>query len=373
MPLVHSNVFSFSSAGRLMACHASRRMSVGQVNKTNAMAELGTAAHELGEYCIRFGFNPEECEGMTFYRHTVDANMIDAAKVYVGYVRSLEVQHGVKAMLETRVTMSSLGRDDVFGTSDCIMVVGNTVYVIDYKHGYGVVDVVDNPQLIAYALATVDTLQLWGSITKVVTTIVQPRKGHIDGPIRSCEYSLEYLRDQWWPKYYEAVKEGENPNAPTVAGPHCKHCLARGYCRARIMYTLRTVYWDKPIDVMTNEEMEILYNEVDNVKTNIEAIQGKSLEIAREGYQFEGYKLVDSITRFKCIDEPGLVEAAKKEGVDENKLYDRKVKSKTAISKLVPYKIVNQFYERPPTSTTLVPMSDNRPAKRNSFGAVPQS
>lgn len=369
----HSNVFSFSASSRLMACPASRRMSVGQENTTNPQAELGTGAHELGEYCLKFGLNPDECIGLTFNNQVVDDYMVDAVAVYVGYVRSLQVKTGCRAMLEQRVTMSSLGRTDVFGTSDCTLIAGDTLYVTDYKHGYGVVEVVDNTQLIAYAIATLDTFNLWQTVTRVVTTIVQPRASHIDGPIRSHEYTVDNLRDYWWPQYAEAVRAGEDPSTPTKAGKHCKYCPARGYCRARIMATLQTVYWDNSLEVMTDAEIEVLYSEIDQVKTNIEAITGKALSIARQGYQFNEYKLVDSITRYKCKDEKGLIKAATEAGVSTEKLYEKKLKSMSAVKKILPWQVVNQYYERPPASTTLVPLSDNRPAKRAStgFGVVP--
>ena len=253
------------------------------------------------------------------------------------------------------------------------MIAGDTLYVTDYKHGYGIVEVANNTQLIAYAIATLDTFNLWQTIKRVVTTIVQPRASHIDGPIRTHEYTVDDLRVNWWPQYVEAVRAGEDPTTPTKAGKHCKYCPARGYCRARIMMTLQSAYWDKPIDVMTNAEIEVLYAHIDEMKTNIEAIQGKALDMARQGYQFNEYKLVDSITRYACKDEAGLIKAANDAGVTSDKLYEQKLKSMSAVKKILPWKVVNQYYEKPPTSTTLVPMSDNRPAKRASsgFGVVP--
>lgn len=370
----HSNVFSFSSANRLINCPASRRMSKGIPNTTNPQAELGTAAHELGEHCLRYGFEPSECVGLTFNDHVVDEPMAEAVTVYVGYIRSLQIKTGYRALLEQRVVMTSLGRADVFGTSDCVIIAGDTLYIIDYKHGYGVVEVQDNNQAIGYALATLDTFNLWGIITRVVTTIVQPRKSHIDGPIRTATYTVTDLKEYWWPKYYEAVVKGENPTTPTVAGKHCKYCPARGFCRSRIMATLRAVYWDNPIDTMTDGEIEVIYSELEQVKTNVEAIQGRALQLARNGYKFNEYKLVDSITRYKCKDEKALVEAAASNGVPTDKLYERKLKSMSAVKKVLPWQVVNKFYEKPPASTTLVPMSDNRPAKRTSeikFSAVP--
>lgn len=368
----HSNVLSFSASARLIACPASRRMSKGVPNSSSAASELGTAAHELGEHCLRYGFEPSECIGLTFNNHVVDDGMVEAVNLYVGYVRSLEIKTGVKSLLEQRVTLSSLGRDDVFGTSDSILIHGDTLYITDYKHGFIPVEVVDNPQPIGYALATMDTFKLWGRITKVVATIVQPRKPHIDGPIRSHVYDALELRDVWWPKFYNAVIEGENPLTKTNPGKHCKYCPARGFCRSRVMMTLQNAYWGDPIDIMTDDEIEVLYSEVEQMKTNIEAIQGRAIEIARKGHKFEDYKLVDSITRYKCVDEDGLVDAAKKSGIDLDKIYVKKLKSMTEIKKHMNPQLAGQYFEKPEPKTTLAPMNDNRPAKRLAvFGPVP--
>jgi len=189
-------------------------------------------------------------------------------------------------------------------------------------------------------------------------------RGNISNPIRSCSYSVTSLRETWWPQYLQAVQAGEDPNTKPFAGKHCKYCPARGFCRARVMMTLEHAYHDKPIDVMTDDEIAVLYEEVENIKTNVEAIQGRALQIARDGYQFDNHKLVDGYTRAKCTDEKGLVQTAKQQGIDETQLYEKKLKSMTAVKKVLPWKLVNQFYEKPPASTTLVPMNDNRPAKR---------
>lgn len=355
----HSAVFSFSASSRLIACPASRRMSRGVPNSTNPQAELGTAAHDLGEFSLSIGLTPSECIDMTFNNHVVDDYMADAVTVYTSYVNSICKPAGVKPMLEKRVTMTSLGRNDVFGTSDCIIVIGNTLYVIDYKHGYGLVDVANNTQLIAYAIATLDTLNLWSTITTVVTTIVQPRASHIDGPIRSHSYSVSDLRNVWHPIYVKAVADGEDPTVKPVAGDHCKYCPARANCRARMERTLQFAYTDTHLDDLSLAELEVFYRESESIKTWLEAVAGRMLDEARHGKQFEGYKLVNGITRAKVDDEAGLVAEA---GELAEELYEKKLKSMTAVKKILPAKIVNKYYVKPPAQTTLVKLTDNRPA-----------
>ena len=360
---VHSK-YGFSGASRYIegACPASVRMSEGYPSGTNPAAELGTAAHELGEFCLQLGLNPHECLGFTFNDHIVDENMIDASAVYVNFGRSLALQAGVKPLLEQRVTMTSLGRSDVFGTGDYLLFDKRKLHVVDYKHGYGIVEPT-SPQLPGYGVSTLDTFNMWDQIDEVMCTIIQPRASHVNGPIRSVMYSKAEMID-WQQKFQRSIVLAEDPNELPVAGPHCKYCPARGNCRARLERTIELVYLDKPLKTLLPEEIELIYEEIDVISTHLEAIKMEALKLGREGRKFDKYKLVNSIVRAKCEDEKGFIEAAVNEGVDTSKLYDQKLISMTKAKKLVSAKTVNQFYVKPPSSTTLVKKEDNRPAVR---------
>mgnify|MGYP000262363420 CR=1 FL=1 len=366
----HSKVFAFSSSYRLMNCHASRRMSEGEPDEESEFAKLGTAGHALSEHCLTWGFKPYECKGLTFNGFVADQDMIDSVTVYTGLIESLQVKLNITWYIEKRVHMTSLGRNDVFGTSDSIGVdlVNRTLYVIDYKHGeYTVVEIENNTQLIGYALAALDELKLWGQIETVVTMIVQPRAPHRDGPIREHTYSVLELRDEWFPRYYEAVVQGENPSSKAVAGDHCMHCPARGSCRTKVQHDLDIIYRsDTPLDKLTNEEVEYLYENLKSAKKCLDAIEKRALRIAHEGYRFSSFKMVDSRTRYTCTDEEGLYQRAVKDvGVEKaSELYEKKLVSMSKAKKVLPPDIVNDFYEKPEVTATLAPLNDPRPARR---------
>jgi len=363
--MTQHSVYSFSSSSRWIegACPASIRMSKGIPGSTNPAAELGTAAHELGEFCITFGLAPYECLGMTFNKHIVDDNMAENVAVYVGFVRDLQTRLGYRAKLEERVVMSSLGRTDVYGTSDCTLIAGNTLHVVDYKHGYGIVESQGNPQLAGYGVATLDTFNLWGQIKNVHVTIVQPRASHIDGPIRTASYTIAEMHE-WQQRFGRSIILCDDRNQRPSAGKHCKYCPARGHCRARMERTLQFAYTDCPMDELSPGEIEVLFEEMDGIKTHLEAVAGKALELGRNGHGFEKYKLVNSIVRAKCHDEKALVEDAIAQGVDRSKLYEEKLVSMTKAKKALPYELVAKHYIKPSSSTTLVPLTDNRPAIR---------
>jgi len=357
--MLHS-VYSASGSKRWLACPASIRMSKYVDNETSPAAELGTAAHELGEFCLRLGLNTYECLGLTFNKHIVDEEMADAVQLYVSYIRDLCNKHGVNPMLEKRVYMTSLGRHDVFGTSDCIVIVGEWLFVLDYKHGYGIVEVEDNSQAIFYAIATLDTMKLWGQIKYIQTSIIQPRADHIDGAIRSFDYHVDTLR-QWVAVFANAIKQAES-NALPVAGEHCLYCPARATCRARMVRTIDLVYGDKPLYEISLEELKAVYFESNVIIKHMDAIKAKMLEFARKGEKVEGYKLVKAIKHAKCEDESKFVEAALEVGIERDKLFTEKLKSMTNCKKIVPESLVNEHFKKADGASTLVPMSDNRPA-----------
>lgn len=362
---VHS-VYSFSSSHRWIACPASIRMSKGIPNTTNDAAERGTAEHLLGEFCISIGVAPADCLGLTFNNIIVDRDMVEGATLYKNVVESLSLRYGAKPLLEQRVVMSSLGRLDVYGTSDCthIATEQRILHTTDYKGGRGVVHVDDNSQTVGYSIATLDTFGLWDKVDKVVNTIVQPHYDHIQGPVRHVEYTIEQLK-QWQLVFAGAVSKADDPTTKPVAGEHCHYCPRSANCRARMEYTLKYAYTDCPVDSISIGELETIYQESRSVKRFLEDVEKRVLDEARNGASFKNFKLVESYSRAICHDEKGLLEIAKQAGVDPVKLFlDPRLVGKTKAAELLPKDIVNRFYRVPPVSSTVVPLTDKRPAMR---------
>ena len=128
---------------------------------------------------------------------------------------------------ETRVDLSEI-RPGMFGTCDCLIYKPDgTLHVIDYKHGFGFVDVVNNSQLRYYALGALHKIMAAGKdVHTVVSTIVQPNAYGAE-PVRAEAIDVFALLD-WSSVLADAVKATEDPNAPLVPGDHCKFCPAAG-------------------------------------------------------------------------------------------------------------------------------------------------
>lgn len=360
--IAHS-VYSASSSKRWMKCPASIRMSKGVKSTTSDAAELGTAAHELGEFCLQTGCNTYDCIGMVFNKHVVDAMMCDAVQLYVGHIRVICKKNGVNPMLEERVVMSSVG-SDVFGTSDCIIVIGSLLIVLDYKHGFATVEVKDNSQAIFYAVATLDTLELWDTVTIIDTTIIQPRADHVDGAIRTHSYNIADMI-HWQDKFKKAVELARRKDNYTLASDSCYYCPARATCRARMQRTIDIVGGDKPLLELNEDELVVIYRETSSINAHLKAVGERIINLAREGKKIKDYKLVSAISRASCPDPDGFIEAALASNpkLKVEDISTRKPIGMTAAKKIgVKPEVVNKYFVKPPASTTLVPVTNSRAA-----------
>lgn len=365
----------FSSQSVIFACSGHIRMTEGINNGTNELAEIGTAVHECAEAALNLGSDCRDFVGLKFNNIKITDEMAASGQVYVDYVRKLKrSMPGCTVLLEKRVILSSISAEDLWGTSDCIIIYGNKLFVGDYKNGYGVVEV-DKPQYvhatnseingnaqcIGYALAALDTFNLWSQITEVTTFIGQPNYSHVDGSIRSKTYSMEEVR-QWWDAYYYAYHASKDPNAPLNAGNHCKYCAAAGFCAPRIERTMNMMKLNQGMSYLTPDQIVDIYHELKTIRNGLERIEEQATILARQGKVIEGYKLVKGIARAICTDEEALVTEAINKGVDKDKLFNTKLKGKTDLKKVVDKRIVDKYFKPGEASSTLVPLSNSRAA-----------
>ena len=370
----HSS-YGFSGQSRIIACNGSVRMQAGLPNPSNPASNLGTAVHEGGEFSLHMGVSCHDLIGMTFNKLEFTEDMAFAAQVHVDLIRKIMSERpNAKLFIEGKVYLSSIDVEKLWGTADIIIIDGDTLFVIDYKNGYGLVEVDSNQyshathstisgnaQCVGYAIAAMDTHNLWGTVTKVITGIVQPNKEHVDGFIRFKTYTIAELQE-WWKVYAAAHTVAITEDAPTNAGEHCKYCLAKGHCVTRITHVMDMLKFDKAISRCNADQLIGIYNEIGVIRNTLDAVEEQVVSLARQGKRVQGRKLVRGIVRAKCVDESGLIEDAIESGIDKSKLYNRKIKGKTDITKIVGKKLANKYYITPEAGYSLVPLSDKRPA-----------
>lgn len=230
-------------------CPGSKKMeSLTPPDEGSEHSRRGTAAHEGLELCLtKDGYTPSFLVGKTMGNGvTLDQDDANAIQTAVNYVKSLHedaAKHRLpfQIFVEEKLQIGKYlgGRDDIYGTADILFFFGNTLELIDYKHGYTHVEVLRCLQLILYAIGAMakayDPKTKRVTLRKVKMTIIQPRGQDKTNPIRSWEVEPDDLFI-WAEKLTAAAAATDKPDAPLIPGEkQCKWCRAAkaNICPAR--------------------------------------------------------------------------------------------------------------------------------------------
>lgn len=127
-------LLSASSSARWLACPPSAVAAEAYPNEDTDYTREGTLAHEVAETIARgesFILDREATE------RGITQEMIECAEGYRDYILEQIKDDSATVLIEQRVDFSPWVPDG-FGTTDCIIIQGNTMDVIDYKYGKGV-------------------------------------------------------------------------------------------------------------------------------------------------------------------------------------------------------------------------------------------
>lgn len=137
--------FGGSSAHRWMNCPYSARAEFQREDKGGPAAKRGTDIHNAAE---------DLWHGRASKLADVD---LRTAAEYVAFLRDLV--HGPDPKLEFKVSAPSI-HDEAFGTIDYVDYHNGILTIVDLKTGKSRVEARDNKQLLYYAIATEDTLDI---------------------------------------------------------------------------------------------------------------------------------------------------------------------------------------------------------------------
>lgn len=361
----HSQIGA-SSSERWMNCPGSVAL-CATVPKPpeNASAGLGTAAHELGELCLRTGTNPHDHIGKTFNKkYKCDTNMADAVKVYVDHVRSiLKKFPGAELLIERKFHLRHI-HPDLFGTSDVVIRIPFLkLIVMDYKHGEGhVVEVDDNPQLKIYGLGAAfqEDEPDYGNVE---LHIVQPRAFHEDGPIRKWKIGFEDLI-QWGKVLRQKALETEKKNATLQPGEWCRWCNAAPVCpkmREAVVATAKMDFkTDSPklpaVEKLTDEQIVRIMENQNMIVNWMKSVKDFALLRMMNGEKIKGLKLVKGKGFRTWGDEDRVV---KKFGP---KIYTKKMMTVAQAEKALGKDVVKEFVQSFEGAITVAHEGDRRRA-----------
>ena len=174
---------------QIMLCPGSVVAQEGLPNTTSVYAAEGTAAHQVLTWALQQDKNAADFVGQEIavddggmtYTFAIDDEMAQAVQVCIDYVRDT-LDDGMLLVDQAVDYSPYLGLPDgeAYGTADVAYLrPDGELVVLDYKHGRGVeVDATENPQIMLYALGTLNALNAIGmadDVTSVRLCISQPR------------------------------------------------------------------------------------------------------------------------------------------------------------------------------------------------------
>lgn len=378
-----------SSAHRWFQCPASPNAEAPFPNTSSSFADHGTAAHTLGELCIRNGFDTcdfagghvniktgkvhkHEAEGDGIFM--VDDEMVEGVQLYVDTVRSL-IQDGDDIEVEAKLDLTHIPGME-FGTGDFLRYRPSTkeLVICDLKFGKGVpVEVEENEQLLTYAEGTAKRFHNRG-LTRVMMVIVQPRCPHPKGPVRVWTIDVLDLAEFRF-KLVAAALATQKPDAPFVPGEHCKFCKKAPTCEALRSFALKEAeleFSDEPpvVDTLEAEMISKVLAKAGVIGDWIKRVQERAHAMAMEGNPPPGFKLVHSTSHRKFKDEVTADYLNDMLGLDMADLVtEPKLRSPAQVEKLLGKKRkgeIETLVYKPKGKIILAPVDDPREAVKPS-------
>lgn len=375
MPTQHA-LLSASSAHRWLHCTGSPLLEKEFPDTTSVYAQEGTLAHELCELKLK-KYTTVMPKGTYTRAHNkimkseLWQNEMEAtSETYLEYVKEimLACEIAPAVLIEKRVDFSRYVPEG-FGTADCLILAGDTLHVIDYKHGKGVVvDADHNPQMMLYALGAMSELSLLYRFKFVHMTIVQPRVNNISEFTMTADELIEWGETVVKPKAEAAISgKGE-----FEAGDWCRFCRAKQQCKTRYesndsLYPELSERHDPRL--ITLAELGDYLKRGKDMAAWLEDMKEYALSESLAGADVPGWKAVEGRGSRAFTDTDEAVDTLIKNGIDESVLYERRVLTLAQMEKAVGKKafgeIVGNLVVKNPGKPTLVEESDKRPRITN--------
>lgn len=373
-------LLSASSSHRWLHCTGAPRLEATFPDTTSEYAKEGTLAHELCELKLK-KYTTTMAKG-TYTRaynkikkNELWANEMDeTTDVYLEYIKSIMLSYKVApvVVIEKRVDFSQYVPEG-FGTADCIILAGDTLHIVDYKHGKGVVvDADHNPQMMLYALGAMHDYSLLYKFKTIKMTIVQPRVNNIS----EFEMPSDELRKWGEEVVAPKAKEAYEMEGHTFAsGAWCGFCRAKAQCRTRCehfdaMHSLTT----KDPRLISLEELGTYLEHGKDIESWYKDIKEYALSESLAGAEVPGWKAVEGRGSRVFQDGDTAIQTLINGGVDESILYERKVLTLAQIEKAIGKKEFNELVGdqvvKNPGKPTLVVDTDKRPRITNQPSAA---
>ena len=331
---------------------------------SSSAAEEGTAAHAFCEHKLKKALRRRSKRPVSDYDSDEMQEYTDS---YVDYVlEQLEVAKQTckdpMVLIEQKVDFSEYVPDG-YGTADCIIVSDDTLQIIDFKYGIGVlVDAEQNTQLMCYSIGALNIFDSLYDIKQVTMHIFQPRRENVQNWTIPADELKAWAENELKPKAQMALN-GEGEYHP---GEWCQFCKAAVRCRARAEEKLRLARQEfKMPPLLTDSEIEEVLTILPDLTKWADGILAYATDAAvNHGKEWNGFKVVEGRSVRKYKDEELVAQAAKDHGYTD--IYRQSLITMTDMQKLMGKKqfeqILGDLIVKPQGKPTLVPVTDKRPA-----------
>lgn len=380
-------LLSASGAHRWLICTPSALLEQQFPDTTSEAAQEGTLAHELAELKLRHYFFTTEFGKRKFNaavkklkENELWQNEMDGyTEEYLDYIKktALSASAPPYVVIEKQVDLSAYVPDG-FGTTDCTLLGGRVLHVIDFKYGKspdGRVSAENNPQLSLYALGAYEAYKILYQIDRVKLTIVQPR---LPDGISEWETSVEGLLSfgEYVKKRAAMAIKGEGDFHPDEKT--CRYCRARGRCRARAEKNVQLAFapdFGKPPALLDNVDLGNYLTQGTDIAKWLGDLQDAALSECLAGREVPGWKAVEGRGSREWTDMDEAFDKLTRTGIaPEEMLWERKPLTLAQVEKLVGKKdfqeCVGEYVVKKPGKPALVAESDNRPAITNRVSAA---
>lgn len=383
-----------SSAKRWMTCPPSARLEANVPNKDTAYTREGTIAHAMAEAILRDLLQQkadrayDAAEYFTSCSHVVEASItacqdegLDwremAETVYEHYCRLVYEAYlgaqlkdpNAELLIEARLKLGEFIPEG-FGSSDAVLIYGDTLEVFDLKYGKGVkVSAEQNPQMMCYAIGAWAGPGEFYDIQNVRMTIIQPRLRH------ESSYSLRAADLLLWANYVlkPAALLAWKGEGEAIPGEHCRFCRVAAQCKTLATYTLSVTERQTEPGLMTLQDIAALLPHFATIKSWIASVEEYALDAAMEGDTVPGYKVVEGRSLRKISNTGEAILRLERAGIEPvNFLRPAELKTITDLEKTLTKKgfntILGDLVIKPEGKPTLVEEADPRPAFSKAAG-----
>ena len=392
-------LLSPSAAERWINCPASVFLNKDIPDEGSVYADEGTAAHTIMELAGKEYFKGFEFDSIKTTLALKLAEMmtrgpqgkftitdawadevINCAHVWLTELDKVCGGFPDYVAFETRVNSVEIPNGSMGGTADCLMLVGGTLHVFDYKHGQGVpVSAENNPQLSLYGyMAYMSHHDL--PVKNVELHIVQPRADNTNAWKTTVEHLCTWFDEIVQPQAERVIEICETGKYTledfTVTKSGCRFCKAKAACPAMTREVSTELDLPRVLTVPdSTEKLARLLDFKPVAEAYFDAVEKKVFDLLSNGQSVPGFKLVSGRPgNRKWTDSAQALDELKKAKLKMSEYYKTpEVISPSQAEKLFKQGVIGErkwqtlqgLITRPEGKPTLAAVTDKRPALKS--------